>query len=76
MQTASGEGPPQQPDPPRPTGGVPVARGADPNVPLAPDVEAVGSRDERFGPLAVRRYVKADGRTLILYERDSPQAPA
>ena len=39
-------------------------------------VEAVGPPEgERYGPLTLRRYVKGDGRALILFERADADAP-
>ena len=56
MGTPSGEGPAPTPGPP------PVEH-------LSAHVRETGPADERYGPLRVRRYVKEDGRSLILYER-------
>lgn len=30
-------------------------------------VEQIGDADERYGPIAIVRYMKADGRALLLY---------
>jgi hypothetical protein len=53
-------------DPPAPGG----ADHGDPSE-LSAEVTPVGST-ERYGPLAVRRFTKVDGRALILYERAAP----
>lgn len=52
--------------------------GAAPNDPPPPgesplEASPVGE-PERFGPVRVQRFVKRDGRALILYER--PEEPA
>ena len=60
MGTPSGEGP--APGRARPAGHPPVEH-------LSAVVREVGPPDEREGPLAVHRFVKEDGRSLILYER-------
>jgi|HubBroStandDraft_6_1064221.scaffolds.fasta_scaffold635502_2 hypothetical protein len=39
------------------------------------DDERGAEAGERIGPVAIARYVKDDGRALIVYTRD-PQAPA
>ena len=36
---------------------------------LSAHVRETGSPDERCGPLRVRRYIKEDGRSLILFQR-------
>jgi hypothetical protein len=45
--------------------------------PLPPDPETPPpkpEREERFGPLRLRRIIKPDGRALIFYSRaDSPE---
>jgi hypothetical protein len=33
-------------------------------------------REEAYGPLRFRRYVKSDGRALILYTRERPSGDA
>jgi hypothetical protein len=45
-------------------------------APATPAPEAVDRDDqsERYGPLAIARYLKDDGRALILYERADPEA--
>jgi hypothetical protein len=45
-------------------------------APATPAPEAVDRDDqsERYGPLAIARYRKDDGRALILYERADPEA--
>lgn len=71
MSTSAGDEPgPRAAIPPGVTSTGPSA--PDP----APDPEPVpaegAAEDERFGPLALRRYVKEDGRMLILYA-DEPE---
>lgn len=56
MGTPSGEGPE------RPPGHPPVEH-------LSALLRETGAPDERLGPLRVRRFVKEDGRELLLYER-------
>lgn len=36
-------------------------------------VEQIGDADERCGPVAITRYVRADGRALLLYRRADEQ---
>jgi hypothetical protein len=43
-------------------------------VPAAAQPEPQEHREERFGPLEVTRLRKADGRSLIVYERVEPPA--
>jgi hypothetical protein len=58
---ASAEPPPPPPDRPAVS-------------PDAAAVTAVGA-PERYGPLELRRYLKADGRSLIVYARVVGPAP-
>jgi hypothetical protein len=34
--------------------------------------DAVGEREQTYGPIRFRRYVKGDGRALILYTHEVP----
>jgi hypothetical protein len=51
-----------------------------PPVPPVPPheriVESTGSMPERLGPLVVRRFIKEDGRNLLLYGRVPDDEPA
>jgi hypothetical protein len=37
--------------------------------------ERIGKQEECFGPLAVARYLKDDGRALLLYRHGGEQRP-
>jgi len=41
---------------------------------LSPEVHPAGAV-EQLGPVDIRRFVKADGRSLVLYERERPGPP-
>jgi hypothetical protein len=46
-----------------------VEKPAEPDSPPRPQPGASETDDERVGPVAIARHVKADGRALILYTR-------
>jgi hypothetical protein len=52
----------------------PERAGEQPEIEPAPHLDR-GAGDEHIGPVAIARYVKDDGRALIVYTRD-PRAPA
>jgi hypothetical protein len=52
----------------------PEPAGEQPEIEPSPHVDHEPG-DGHIGPLAITRYVKDDGRALIVYTRD-PQAPA
>jgi hypothetical protein len=54
--------------PDRPPPAAPGDGGDETAGELSAEVEPVGTV-EHFGPLTVRRFVKPDGRALILYDR-------
>jgi hypothetical protein len=48
----------------------PEPAGEEPEIEPAPHADRE-PHDERFGPVAIARYVKEDGRALIVYTRDA-----
>jgi hypothetical protein len=66
----------QTPDPPRasrqPDTGEPTGQQPAPREHDGQPARADHGESDRIGPVAIARHVKADGRALILYTRDTP----
>jgi hypothetical protein len=52
----------------------PEPAGEEPGIEPAPHANGKPD-DERIGPVAIARYVKDDGRALIVYTREPPAPP-